>query len=88
MCLKSFEKYSDLTHLLLYTNTTEDAELAKKYIDEILLLNILPIPKHMIYVFGGFMLFMTLIMLLCFNSINRANEKIINLENSIEQLKS
>ena len=49
MCLKSFEKYSDLTHLLLYTNTTEDAELAKKYIDEILLLNILPIPKHMIY---------------------------------------
>ncbi len=35
MCLKSFEKYSDLTHILLYTNTTEDAELAKKYIDEI-----------------------------------------------------
>ena len=25
MCLKSFEKYNDLTHLLLYTNTTEDA---------------------------------------------------------------
>jgi predicted helicase len=36
MCLKSFEKYNDLTHLLLYTNTTEDAELAKKYIDELL----------------------------------------------------
>lgn len=49
MCLKSFEKYSDLTHLLLYTNTTEDAELAKKYIDEILLLNILSIPKERIY---------------------------------------
>lgn len=36
MCLKSFEKYIDLTHLLLYTNTTEDAELSKKYIDELL----------------------------------------------------
>lgn len=35
MCLKSFDKYSDLTHILLYTNNTEDAELAKKYIDEI-----------------------------------------------------
>jgi superfamily II DNA or RNA helicase len=36
ICLESFEKYSDLSHILLYTNTTEDAELAKKYIDEIL----------------------------------------------------
>jgi hypothetical protein len=36
MCLKSFEKYSDLTHLLIYTNTTEDAELAKTYIDKII----------------------------------------------------
>jgi predicted helicase len=49
MCLKSFEKYDDLTHLLLYTNTTENAELSKKYIDEILLLNILSIPKELIY---------------------------------------
>ena len=49
MCLKSFEKYSDLTHLLLYANTTEDAELATKYIVEILLLNILSIPKERIY---------------------------------------
>jgi predicted helicase len=49
MCLKSFEKYSDLTHLLLYTNTTEDAELAKKYIDEILSLNIILIPKEKMY---------------------------------------
>ena len=49
MCLKSFEKYSDLTHLLLYANTTEDAELAKKYIHEILSLNILSIPKEKIY---------------------------------------
>ena len=36
MCLKSFEKYSDLTHILIYTNTTEEAELAKTYIDEII----------------------------------------------------
>lgn len=49
MCLKSLEKYSDLTHLLLYTNTTEDAELSKKYINEILSLNILSIPKERIY---------------------------------------
>ena len=49
MCLKSFEKYNDLTHLLLYTNTTQDAELSKKYIDDILSLNILSIPKEKIY---------------------------------------
>lgn len=49
MCLKSFEKYSDLTHLLLYTNTTEHAELANKYIQDILLLNILSISKKKIY---------------------------------------
>ncbi len=49
MCLKSFEKYGDLTHCLLYTNTTEDSELAKKYIDEILSLNILSFPKEQIY---------------------------------------
>lgn len=49
MCLKSLEKYEDLTHLLLYTNTTEDAELAKKYIDDILSLNILSITKERIY---------------------------------------
>lgn len=49
MCLKSFEKYNDLTHLLLYTNTTEDAELCKIYINEILSLNILSIQKEKIY---------------------------------------
>jgi predicted helicase len=49
MCLKSIEKYTDLTHLLLYTNTTEDAEIAKKYIDEILSLNIITISKEDIY---------------------------------------
>jgi hypothetical protein len=46
MCLKSFEKYNDLTHLLLYTNTTEDAELSKKYINEILSLNVLSIQQR------------------------------------------
>jgi superfamily II DNA or RNA helicase len=49
MCLKSFEKYSGLTHLLLYTNTTEHAELSKKYINELLSLNILSISKNRIY---------------------------------------
>jgi superfamily II DNA or RNA helicase len=49
MCLKSFEKYDELTHLLLYTNTTEEAELCKKYINEILLLNILSIQEEQIY---------------------------------------
>lgn len=49
MCLKSFEKYSDLTHLLLYTNTTEDAELSKQYLNKILSLNILSISKERIY---------------------------------------
>ncbi len=49
MSLKSFEKYSDLTHLLLYTNTTEHAELSSKYINDILSLNVISIPKEKIY---------------------------------------
>jgi hypothetical protein len=49
MCLKSFEKYNDLTHLLIYNNTREDAELCKIYINEILSLNILSISKEKIY---------------------------------------
>jgi superfamily II DNA or RNA helicase len=49
MCLKSFEKYSDLKHLLLYTNTTQDAELANKYIQDILSLKILSISQDKIY---------------------------------------
>lgn len=49
MTLKAFEKYNELTHLLLYTNTTDDAELCKKYINDILSLNILSIPKESIY---------------------------------------
>ncbi len=35
MCIKSFERYDDLTHILLYTNTVEEANSAKKYIDVI-----------------------------------------------------
>lgn len=49
MCIKSFEKYDDLTHLLLYTNTTIDAGLTKKYINDILELDILTISKEEIY---------------------------------------
>jgi len=48
-CLKSFEKYNDLTHLLLYTNTTEDAEIAKKIIDQILTSKLLTIPEENVY---------------------------------------
>ena len=49
MCLKSLEKYKGLTHILLYTNTIEDAELAKQYIDKLLKLNILSMEKDKIY---------------------------------------
>ena len=49
MCLKSLEKYEDLTHILLYTNTVQEAEQAKKYIDDILSLNIISIDKEKIY---------------------------------------
>ena len=49
MCLKSIEKYKDLTHILLYVNTTKDAELSKIYIYEILKLNILSINIEDIY---------------------------------------
>jgi superfamily II DNA or RNA helicase len=49
MCLKSLEKYDDLTHILLYTNTVQEAEQAKKYIDDILSLNIVSIDKDKCY---------------------------------------
>lgn len=49
MCLKSFEKYNDLTHLLLYTNTIADAELSTSYINKILSINILSISRENIY---------------------------------------
>lgn len=49
MCLKSLDIYTDLTHVLIYANTTEDAELCKSYIDELLKLNIVAISKNDIY---------------------------------------
>ena len=49
MNLKAFERYPNLTHTLLYTNTTADAELAKKYIDDILNMNILTIRSEDVY---------------------------------------
>ena len=49
MSLKSIEKYSDLTHILIYTNKTENSELVKKYVDIILELNIININKENYY---------------------------------------
>uniref|UniRef100_A0A6C0EF14 Helicase ATP-binding domain-containing protein n=1 Tax=viral metagenome TaxID=1070528 RepID=A0A6C0EF14_9ZZZZ len=49
MALKSIEKYNDLTHILIYTNKTENSELVKKYIDVILELNIININKENYY---------------------------------------
>lgn len=36
MSLKSIEKYNDLTHILIYTNTTYNSDLVKLYIDRII----------------------------------------------------
>jgi predicted helicase len=49
MALKSIEKYDDLTHILIYTNTTSNAELVEKYIDMILKLNIINLDKTNYY---------------------------------------
>ena len=49
MCLKSFDLYKDLSHVLLYTNTIDDADLATKYIAELLELDIVSIKKDDIY---------------------------------------
>lgn len=49
MSLKSIEKYTELTHILIYTNKTENSELVKKYIDVILKLNIININKENYY---------------------------------------
>jgi predicted helicase len=49
MSLKSIEKYTDLTHILIYTNKKENCELVKKYIDDILELNIININKENYY---------------------------------------
>jgi superfamily II DNA or RNA helicase len=49
MTLKSMDKYKDLTHILLYTTTIDDADKASKYIEVILSTNIISIPKEQIY---------------------------------------
>jgi superfamily II DNA or RNA helicase len=49
MSLKSFIKYNNLSHILIYTNTSQEAELSKKYVNDILELNILPIRINEIY---------------------------------------
>ena len=49
MSLKSIEKYNELSHILIYTNKTENSELVKKYIDVILKLNIININKENYY---------------------------------------
>lgn len=49
MTLKSLEIYQDLSHVLLYTNTTYNSDLTKKYIDQILNTGVITIPKNDIY---------------------------------------
>ena len=49
MSLKSIEKYNELTHILIYTNKTENSELVEKYINIILSLNIININKENFY---------------------------------------
>ena len=49
MTLKSIEKYDNLTHVLLYTNNTEESDLINHYIDEIIKLDILTIKSFDIY---------------------------------------
>jgi predicted helicase len=49
MCLKSFETFNDLTHLLIYTNTIHDAEQSTIFINQILDTGVLSITKEHIY---------------------------------------
>ena len=49
MSLKSIEKYTELTHILIYTNKTENSELVEKFINVILKLNIININKENYY---------------------------------------
>lgn len=36
MSLKSLEQYKDLSHILIYTNTTENSDLVKLYVDRVI----------------------------------------------------
>jgi superfamily II DNA or RNA helicase len=49
MTLKSIEKYDDLTHVLIYTNSIKNAIIVKQYIDLILDTNKLQIDKTNFY---------------------------------------
>lgn len=49
MALKSIESYNSLTHILVYTNTTADADLVQNYINSILEANIILIEKDDVY---------------------------------------
>jgi len=49
MVLMSIEKYNDLTHIAIYTNNIENAELVKYYIDVILETNIIKLNSNQIY---------------------------------------
>ena len=49
MSLKSLERNPKLTHLLIYTNTTESADIVEFYIKQILDKNIISIPNENIY---------------------------------------
>ena len=49
MCIKSMEKYPDLTHILLYTNTTQDADLSQLYMDKILSKMSFPLFNHSLH---------------------------------------
>jgi predicted helicase len=49
MVLKSIENYNNLTHVTIYTNKTENAELVKIYVDKILETNIIKINKIKFY---------------------------------------
>ena len=50
MALKSIEKYEDLTHILVYTNKTSNADLVIRIIEIILKLDIINIKKENYYV--------------------------------------
>ena len=49
MTLKTIEKYNDLTHITIYTNKTENAELVKFYVEKILETDIIKLDSNEIY---------------------------------------
>jgi len=49
MALKSLREFDNLTHLLIYTNTTANSDLINKYIKHILLKNLVDISNDEIY---------------------------------------